>query len=280
MYERGSRGSSESLPRGAEPALAALRRGSYPGPMIDLDGRVALVTGAGRSVGAGIARTLAARGAAVAVNDSVADRAEIVARDLSDSGAEARAAVFDVTDAAAVAAGVADVATNLGAVDVLVNNAGVPPGMDLAAFRDMTPTAWSSFVDLNLYGVLHCTKAVLDGMCERGWGRVLTISSGAAQIGLGIGVSLYGAGKGGAVAFMRHLAVEVARCGVTANTLALGLMDNQGDTAAVESLAARVPVGRLGTPEDVGAIVAFLASDEASWITGQTIGVNGGAVTS
>lgn len=248
--------------------------------MIDLDGRTALVTGAGRSVGAGIAGTLAARGAAVAVNDVDADRAEDVARSLRESGAEARAAVFDVRDGAAVADGVAEVARRLGPVDVLVNNAGVPPGMGLARFREMPPEAWASFVDLNLYGVLHCTKAVIDGMCDRRWGRVVTISSGAAQVGLGLGVSIYAAGKGGAVSFMRHLAIEVAGKGVTANTLALGLMDNQRDTESVKALAATVPVGRLGTPEDVGAIVAFLASDEASWITGQTIGVNGGSTTS
>jgi NAD(P)-dependent dehydrogenase (short-subunit alcohol dehydrogenase family) len=144
----------------------------------------------------------------------------------------------------------------------------------------MSPDEWSRYVDLNLYGVLHCTRAVLDGMCERGFGRVVTISSGAGQVGLPIGVSLYGAGKGGAISFMRHLAMEVARQGVTANTLALGLMDNQQDTASVAPLAATVPVGRLGSPEDVGAAVAFLASDEAAWITGQTLGVNGGSVTS
>jgi len=166
--------------------------------VIDLDGRVALVTGAGRSVGAGIARTLAARGAAVAVNDVDAERAAGVAEALRESGAAAVAAVFDVTDGAAVGAGIAAATGALGPVDILVNNAGVPPGMGLTRFRDLPAEAWAPFVDLNLYGVLHCTKAVIDGMCERGWGRIVTISSGAGQVGLGIGVSLYGAGKGGA----------------------------------------------------------------------------------
>jgi len=92
-------------------------------------------------------------------------------------------------------------------------------------------------------------------------------------------VSLYGAGKGGAIAFMRHLAIELARDGVTANTLALGLMSNAGDAAATKAIAATVPVGRLGTPDDVGAAVVYLASPEASWITGQTIGLNGGSTT-
>jgi 3-oxoacyl-[acyl-carrier protein] reductase len=120
---------------------------------------------------------------------------------------------------------------------------------------------------------------VIEGMCERGFGRVVTISSGAGQVGLPIGVSLYGAGKGGAIAFMRHLAVELARSGVTANTLALGLMSNAGDADATRGLAGTIPVGRLGTPEDVGAAVVYLASAEAGWLTGQTIGLNGGSVT-
>jgi 3-oxoacyl-[acyl-carrier protein] reductase len=152
--------------------------------------------------------------------------------------------------------------------------------MRLRPFRETAPAEWARYIDLNLYGVLHCSHAVLDGMCRRGWGRIVTISSGAGQVGLAIGVSTYGAGKGGAIAFMRHLALEVARAGVTANTLALGLMAHSGDAEIPAALAAGVPVGRLGTGEDVGAAVAFLASEEASWITGQTLGVNGGSVTS
>jgi NAD(P)-dependent dehydrogenase (short-subunit alcohol dehydrogenase family) len=248
--------------------------------VFDLTGRVALVTGAGQGVGAGIAQVLATRGAAVAVNDLFEERAGRVADAIAAAGARARAVCFDVSDAAAVQAGVDGVVAALGPVDVLVNNAGVPPGMGLARFRDMPPAEWARYVDLNLYGVLRCTRSVIDGMCERGFGRVVTISSGAGQVGIPIGVSLYGAGKGGAISFMRHLAMEVARDGVTVNTLALGLMDNAGDEAGTAALAATVPVGRLGSPEDVGAAVAFLASDEAGWITGQTIGVNGGSVTS
>ncbi len=248
--------------------------------MFDLSGRVALVTGAGQGVGAGIAQGLAAQGAAVVVNDQVAERAESVVREIEAAGGKACVAVFDVTDAAAVQAGIAGAETAFGPVDVLVNNAGVPPGMGLTQFREMEPEAWTQFVDVNLYGVLHCSKAVIDGMCERGFGRIVTISSGAGQVGLPIGVSLYAAGKAGAIGFMRHLALEVARNGVTANTLAIGLMNNQRDTESVAPLAKTIPVGRLGEPADVAAMVGFLASDEASWITGQTIGVNGGSVTS
>ena len=248
--------------------------------MFDLSGRVALVTGAGQNQGAGIACTLAAQGAAVAVNDLHGERAEAVAKQIAARGGRALAAAFDVTDLAAVQAGVARIAGQLGPPDVLVNNAGVPEGMGIAQFREMEPAVWRRYVDLNLYGVTNCCKAVIDGMCERGFGRVITISSGAGQTGLAMGVSLYAAGKGGAISFMRHLALEVARFGVTANTLALGLMSNAGGADATAALARTIPVGRLGTPEDVGAAVVYLASNEAAWLTGQTLGLNGGNLTS
>jgi 3-oxoacyl-[acyl-carrier protein] reductase len=246
--------------------------------MFDLRKRVALVTGAGRGIGGGIARGLARQGAAVAVNDLHRERADTTAEAIRAQGGSALAVPFDVTDADAVSAGVARVETALGPVDVLVNNAGVPENMGIAPFRDMDAAEWRKYIDLNLYGVLHCTKRVIDGMCERGFGRVITISSGAGQIGVRLGISLYGAGKGGAIAFMRHLAVEVARNGVTVNTVALGLMANTADATATAALARSIPIGRLGTPEDVGAAVVYLASDEASWMTGQTLGLNGGTV--
>ncbi len=247
--------------------------------MFELTGRVVLVTGAGQNVGAGIARMLAGRGAAVAVNDLAEDRARTTADAIAADGGKAMPAVFDVTDLEAFRTGVARVEAALGPVDVLVNNAGVPPGMGLASFREMDPAEWARFVDLNLYGVLNGTKAVIDGMCERGFGRVITISSGAGQTGIPLGVTAYGAGKGGGIAFMRHLAMEVARSGVTANTLALGLMAS-GSAEQTAAIAKTVPVGRVGTPEDVGAAVVWLASDEAAWVTGQTIGINGGNLTS
>ena len=248
--------------------------------MFDLGPRVALVTGAGQGVGAGIARMLARQGAAVAVNDRHAERAEAVAAAVRAAGGRAVAAPFDVTDFAAVQTGVRTAEAALGPVDVLVNNAGVPEGMGVSAFRDLDPAEWHRYLDLNIYGVLHCTRAVIDGMCARRFGRVITISSGAGQVGIRLGVSLYGAGKGGAIAFMRHLAVECARDGVTANTLALGLMSNRQDTPETAPVAKTVPVGRLGTPDEVGAAVVYLASDEAGWLTGQTIGLNGGSNTS
>ena len=246
--------------------------------MFDLTGRVALVTGAGQNVGEGIAGLLAEQGAAVAVNDLYPERAEGVAEKIRTQGGTACAADFDVTDSAAVATGVAAVTASLGPVDILVNNAGIPPGMGVTPFREMDPSEWAQYVDLNLYGVLHCTRAVIDGMCERGWGRVINVSSGAGQTGLALGIALYGAGKGAALSFMRHFAREVAGTGVTANTVALGMIDNHLDPSVTESLRGQVPVGRLGKPEDIAPSVLFLASEEAGWITGQILGVNGGSL--
>lgn len=247
--------------------------------MFEATGRVALVTGAGQGMGVGIARALAAQGAAVAVNDLHPERAGVVADELTAEGFTALGAPFDVTDPDAVAAGVAHVAEALGPVDILVNNAGVPEGMAVAPFRDLPPTEWQRYVELNLYGSMHCIRAVVDGMCERRWGRIVQISSGAGRTGLAFGVSLYGASKSGIEGFVRHLAMEVARHGVTANCLALGLMANTAgaDESLLGTMARQVPVGRLGTAEDVGAAVVWLASAEASWLTGQTVDLNGGA---
>jgi NAD(P)-dependent dehydrogenase (short-subunit alcohol dehydrogenase family) len=250
--------------------------------MFDLSGRVALVTGAGQGVGAGIARLLAGQGAVVAVNDLERARADQTVKAIEAAGGEATPVCFDVTDFDAVAAAVNDVRGAVGPIDVLVNNAGNggAEGMKPAQFRDSDPKSWQGPIDVNLYGVLNCSRNVIGDMCDRGWGRVITIASGAGMVGLRIGVSAYGAGKGGAIGFMRHLAVESARFGVTANSLALGLMTNPGGPGVAEALARQIPVGRTGTPDDIGALCVYLASPEASWMTGQTIHINGGAVTS
>ena len=248
--------------------------------IFDLTGRVALVTGAGQNVGAGIARLLAAQGATVAVNDLVADRARETVEDITAAGGRALAAPFDVTDFDAVAAAITDVTEAVGLVDILVNNAGNggEHGMRPEPFREMDPARWDGPIQVNLYGVLNCSRAVVNGMCDRGWGRIITISSGAGTAGVNIGVSPYAAGKGGGLAFTRTLALEVARTGVTANSIALGLMAMK-DPKVTEHLARAIPVGRVGTPEDIGAACVWLASNEASWVTAQTIEVNGGSVT-
>ncbi len=246
--------------------------------IFDLTGKVALVTGAGQGVGAGIARRLADQGAAIAVNDLVADRASATVDELVERGARALAIQFDVGDYESVVAGVKEIEAQLGPIDVLVNNAGVPENMGVAKFSETTPADWASFVDVNLYGVLNCCNVVIKGMCERGFGRVITISSAAGTAGAPIGVAVYGASKGGGLAFMRNLALEVAREGVTANCIALGLMNNV-PKEFLPALAESIPVGRAGDPDEIGACCVYLASDEAGWMTGQTLQLNGGSVT-
>ena len=243
--------------------------------MFDLNGRTALVTGAGQSVGAGIARALAGQGAMVYVNDIVPERAENIAAVIRDANAQATATPFDVTDAHAAH----DAISALGHIDILVNNAGNAGAQSFTPkpFVQMDPSEYARFIDVNLYGVMHCTRAVLGQMHIRQWGRIITIASGAGTAGNRMGISAYGAAKGGAIAFMRHIAMESARNGVTANSLALGLMANTDGGAYTERIAKTIPVGRLGTPGDIGAACVWLASDECGWVTGQTITIDGGS---
>jgi len=242
--------------------------------MFDLTGRTALVTGAGQNIGAGIARVLAGAGARVLINDLRADRASEVAAEI---GGEAEALPFDVTDRAAVLAAV----EAAGSLDVLVNNAGNggAEAMLPKRFADTEPAEWAGPVEVNLQGVLFCCHAVLPGMVERGHGRIITISSAAGTHGVGIGFAPYSVGKGGSLSLMRSLALEHGRDGITANSVALGVMDSVREETAA-ALRKTIPVGRLGSPNDVGAACLWLASDEAAWVTGQTIGLNGGAFTS
>ncbi len=247
--------------------------------MFDLSGRVALVSGAGQNVGAGIARALASQGATVVVNDLHLDRAQATVDDISAAGGSARPAVFDVTDYDAVTSAVARIEAELAPIDILVNNVGNGGAvrMSVTPFRDSDPASWRIPIEPNFFGVLNCCRAVINGMVARGFGRVITIASGAAMTGMRLGVSPYAGAKGAAVSFMRHLAVENARAGVTANTVAIGLMGNSRDRTS--HLAKGIPVGRLGDPDDIGPLCVYLASDEAAWMTGQTIQLNGGGTT-
>lgn len=244
--------------------------------LFDLTGRTALVTGAGQNVGAGVAKLLAAQGANVAVNDIDAHRAAAVVAEIVASGGKAVAAPFDVTDYGAVSEAVGA----LGAVDILVNNAGNAGAHTMVPkpFRDTEPAEWEGPLRVNIYGVMHCSHAVVSGMCDRGWGRIITISSGAGTRGVGIGVAPYSAGKGAGISFTRTLALEVAKFGVTANTLAIGLM-GMPDPKITAAIARSIPVGRTGVPDDIAAGCTWLASEEAAWVTGQTIELNGGALT-
>ncbi len=247
--------------------------------MFDLSGRTALVTGAGQGVGAGVSLALAAQGARVAVNDLHAERAQQTVDAITAAGGRACVAAFDVADYGGVQAGVAKTESELGPLNILVNNAGIPEGMGVQPFKDSLPEQWRPYIDVNLFGVMNCCHVALPGMSERGHGRVITISSGAGTVGLGLGVSPYAAGKGGGISFMRHFAMESAASGVTANTLAIGLIDNHLDPSITAHLEKSIPVGRLGQPSDIAPLCIYLASDEASWMTGQTIQLNGGNIT-
>jgi NAD(P)-dependent dehydrogenase (short-subunit alcohol dehydrogenase family) len=247
--------------------------------MFDLTGRVALVTGGGRNAGAGIARALALQGAAVAVNDLLAGRAEETSKEINGKGGIAAAFPFDVTDLDAVRAAAGQVRAEFGKpVDILVHNAGLISPMPYGQFRDLDPAKWRSLTEVNLFGAMNLVSATVEGMVTAGWGRIVQISSGSARVGSDTGLTLYGSAKSGVEGFIRHLSQELGPLGITANTLALGLQSSAAGPGTAE-VASRIAVGRLGTPEDVGAAVVYLASAEASWMTGQTINLNGGSVT-
>jgi NAD(P)-dependent dehydrogenase (short-subunit alcohol dehydrogenase family) len=247
-----------------------------------LSERVALVTGAGQATGRAIAEALAAAGAAVAVNDVVGELAEEVAAGIEASGGTAVAAVFDITDRSAVGEGVRALEARLGAVDVLVNNAGMPRGLRRrhVAFVDSEPSDWTPWIDLNLWGSMYCLRATLPGMCERGYGRVVQISSGMASRGLPNREAMLGASKAAIEGLLRSVALEVVQDGVTVNTVALGMMPNaveHADPDVIEAQLARIPMGRPGRYEEAAAAVVWLVSDDGSYMTGQTIHVNGGS---
>jgi NAD(P)-dependent dehydrogenase (short-subunit alcohol dehydrogenase family) len=250
--------------------------------MSQLQGRIALVTGAGRSVGLGIAQELAEAGASVAVNDLHAERAQEAVQQIKSADGRAIAAPFDVANLESVRAGISRVEQDLGPIDILVNNAGIPEGAGpTGPFVESDPSLWHFNIDLNLYGSMYCIRTVLPGMAQRKWGGIIQISSGAGSRGVP-NVSIYSAAKAGIEGLLRSVAIEMARSGVTLNAIALGLMANTGErmgnSAYLQRIFSTIPMGRLGEPREIGACVVWLASDKAGYVTGQTIHVNGGSV--
>lgn len=239
--------------------------------------RVALVTGGAGGIGSAICRELAAAGHQVAVADVAFARARPLADEIAGFAVE-----LDVTDAASVALAVRSVGLALGPIDVLVNCAGwgIP-----RRFADTDEPFQQRVLDINLAGPMRMTREVLGSMQQRGWGRLINISSDAGRVASTF-EAVYSGAKGGLIAFTRTIAREVAAHGVTANVVCPGPTDTPMLDAAIESapearqaverMRAAIPVGRLGTPEDIAPAVAFLASDRASFITGQTLSVNGG----
>ena len=249
--------------------------------MFELAGRVAFITGSGQGVGAAISRTLAAQGASIAVNDISAERAESRVSEIVCSGGRAVAAVADVTDRASIERFIQQTQDQLGPIDILINNAGVPvDGLPVRDFIETEPSEWQSIIDLNLWGVLYCSYAVLGSMIDRQWGRIVTVTSDAGRVGES-GIAVYSAAKAAAAGFSRALSKEIGPYGVTANCISLGSIqpENVPPDNATKQRAARYPMRRLGCADDVAPAVLWLVSEEAGWTTGQTFSVSGGYVT-
>jgi 2-hydroxycyclohexanecarboxyl-CoA dehydrogenase len=238
-----------------------------------LEGRKALVTGGASGIGAAIAARLAAEGAEVWVGDIDLEGAERVAGETSGHAIE-----LDVTDLESARAAAAAIETP----HILVNNAGTD---EFGFFTYTTPEQWQRLIAINLVGVLNCTHAALSSMQEGGYGRIVSISSEAGRVG-SKGSAVYSATKGAVVAFMKTIARENARYGITANSIAPGPIETPllmgakefGEIGerVIENMKEGTQMKRLGQPEEVAAAVAFLASDDASYVTGETLGVSGG----
>jgi 3-oxoacyl-[acyl-carrier protein] reductase len=245
--------------------------------MGDLNGKVALVTGGSRGIGRAIALALAEAGADIAVNYTSAQaKAEEVSKQITSMGRRSRSYQANVADATAVHGMVEQIQKDLGPIQILVNNAGINRDR---SFAKMTLDQWREVIDVNLNGQAFVTHTVLPAMLNSGWGRIITISSVVAQMG-NFGQSNYAAAKAGLIAFTKSLAREVARKNITVNAVAPGYIESDM-TASVpeEALAAvkeKTPLGRLGKPEEVAYCVAFLASPNAAFITGEVLSVNGG----
>ncbi len=246
--------------------------------------RTAIVTGGGSGIGLAISRRLAADGAAVAIFDRDGDTAQAAAAGIEASGGTALAVTVDVSDRAQIDAGVAEVRDALGAATILVNNAGISP---FEKFLEIERESLEQVIAVNVIGVFDCCQAVARDMIDARWGRIVNIASSSAQTGSALQVH-YSATKGAVIAMTRSLALALGSKGITVNAVPPSLIDTPPLRQAeedgllgpggLEAARQALPVRRVGTPEDLAAGVAFFTRDDAGYITGQVLGINGGRV--
>ena len=242
--------------------------------------RVAVVTGGASGIGLGVARRLAAAGHELALMDLDGPAAEAAAESLRAEGHQAIGLQTDVSDRAAVRSSFERTRAELGPVGILVTSAGIESFTPLA---EITDELWDRIIGVNLTGTFACVQAAIPDMVSAGWGRIVTIASSSAQSGAP-NMAHYVSSKGGVISMTKAIAVEFARSGITANTIPPTLVDTPmarkaeaaGDFIGVDVVAPMVPVGRAATPDDIAAAAAFLCSEDAEYITGQVVGVNGG----
>jgi 2-hydroxycyclohexanecarboxyl-CoA dehydrogenase len=241
--------------------------------------RVAVVTGGGSGMGRAICHRLAARGHGVAVLDIDGDATEHVAKEIQADGGRAVGSAVDVSDRGAVDAAMDQARAAFGPIGILVTSAGIE---GFVSFLDIDVAAWERMLAVNLTGTFHCIQAVVPDMVAAEWGRIVTISSSSAQSGTKR-MAHYVASKGGVIALTKAVALDLASKGITVNTIPPGAIDTpmmrrpmeSGAMASLDQVVARAPLGRLGTPDDIAGACAFLCSEEAGYITGQQINVNG-----
>ena len=246
-------------------------------------GRTAIVTGGASGIGLAISERLAGDGAAVAIFDRDGAAAGEAAAKIAAAGGSAIGVTVDVTDRSAIDAGVDEVHTRLGPPTILVNNAGL---QGFKSFLKISAEEWNKVLEVSLTGTFNCCQAVVPDMLEAGWGRIVNISSSSAQGGQPF-MTHYVAAKAGVIGLTKALALELGPKGITVNTIPPAMIDtpmlrdsqDKGFLGNIEDAIARTPVRRMGRPEDIAAACAFLVRDEASYITGQVIGVNGGRNT-